>query len=432
MPESARRWLCAGTAVVALASVVLAPAVLAQTGEPTYTERQQRFWSQSEIHEPFEDFETVVTDSTIDFRGTFHLVREFPSDHIELVSVALSDDPADDFVPAEGCTTPEPRVFPPTDERDAGDDDQRPFEILDATFPCNGRYLISAVGRANRPDIPEYEQLRAVVVAERPAPVTQVDATLGDAGDNDDTPEQADPVDEAPVDPVPDEEGGTPGEAEPSDREERVTVTFTPFPPEQRPFDLEGYRVERAGPATASGEYGLFAPVGDDVAVDDEPEVVDVLPSPGTYRYRVRAVRAGSRQQVLSSPTASPTVDVRSGDRSETADPSTPDSEGTTVTRRSSTESRTPARIPTRRSAGPVRVPTTADTGFDEELDYGDRPAVGPAFDGSADEEFGAGQSIVREEGGEGVDFIAPVAGALVLIGWAGHIAYLNRLAKHL
>lgn len=430
MPESARRWFGAGTAVVALASVILAPAVLAQTGEPTHTERQQRFWSQSEIHEPFEGFETVVTDSIIDFRGTFHLVKELPSDHIELVSVTFSDDPADDFVPADGCTVPEPRVFPPTDERDADDEDERSFEILDAAFPCNGRYLISAVGRANRPDIPEYEQLRAVVVAERPAPVTQVDATLDDAGE-DDTPEGADAVDEAPVDPVPDEEGGTPGQPEPNDGEERVTVTFTPFPPEQRPFDLEGYRVERAGPATASGEYGVFSPVADDVAVNDEPRVIDVLPSPGAYRYRVRAVRAGSRQQVLSSPTASPTVDVRSGDGSETADPTAPESEVTTVTRRSGTGTRTPARVPTRRSARPVPVPTTADTGFDEELDYGDPPAVGPAFDGSADEELGAGQSIVREEG-EGVDFIAPVAGALVLIGWAGHIAYLNRLAKHL
>ena len=30
----------------------------------------------------------------------------------------------------------------------------------------------------------------------------------------------------------------------------------------------------------------------------------------------------------------------------------------------------------------------------------------------------------------DGVDFAVPAAGALVLLGWAGHIVYLNRLAK--
>jgi hypothetical protein len=42
-----------------------------------------------------------------------------------------------------------------------------------------------------------------------------------------------------------------------------------------------------------------------------------------------------------------------------------------------------------------------------------------------------AGQSIVRDEA-EGMGLAVPAAGALVMLGWAGHLLYLNRLAKQL
>ena len=43
---------------------------------------------------------------------------------------------------------------------------------------------------------------------------------------------------------------------------------------------------------------------------------------------------------------------------------------------------------------------------------------------------YGTLLSIVQDEADDPVDLAVPAAGALVLLGWAGHIVYLNRLAK--
>ena len=68
--------------------------------------------------------------------------------------------------------------------------------------------------------------------------------------------------------------------------------------------------------------------------------------------------------------------------------------------------------------------PTTLDTGFNDELDYGDRDIPEPG-----EELAGEGQSVIQTDT-EGAGLLGPVAGAMVLLGWAGHVAYLNRLAK--
>src|SRR3546814_14651511 len=63
---------------------------------------------------------------------------------------------------------------------------------------------------------------------------------------------------------------------------------------------------------------------------------------------------------------------------------------------------------------------------FRSTLDYGERSDSELAGD-----EPVAGQSIVRDEA-EGMGLAVPAAGALVMLGWAGHLLYLNRLAKQL
>lgn len=189
--------------------------------------------------------------------------------------------------------------------------------------------------------------------------------------------------------------------------------------------DFAGYRVQRAGPA---GD-GTFATVGDPVVAHDGEkttrEFTDTIEAPGEYRYRVQSLRAGpdgtAPDQLVPSADDTPSVGVEIAGPPATTTTAPPD--GPPTTRRSlelpdvgrgTNNPRTSLTVPS--------PPTTLDTGFEDTLDYGELPEPG-------DELAGEGQSVIRNES-EGAGLLGPVAGAMVLLGWAGHVAYLNRLAK--
>ncbi len=262
------------------------------------------------------------------------------------------------------------------------------------TWPCNGRFAIQATATAfaaptaDSADPRTQEPMVAVVtVAVPPLPVTAVDAVVDDKANT-------------------------------------ITVTWAKLTDDELAPDALGYRVERAGPKKA-GAFGVYAPVGPTFGVDDEPLLIDQIAVPGDYRYRVRALRNGA-----DGPIASPAEGSDVAEGSMAPDPTTTTSPPTTSSAPVLPQLGSGGGRPTpttRRSSGP---PTTADTGYQGTLDYGTRPT--DTTDTSAAElaSGGEGQSIIRTEGGNGVGLIAPMAGALVLLGWAGHLVYLNRLAK--
>lgn len=397
MPEHRRTARILGASAAALlAALLAAPAALGQADQlPAPTppdvappgDRAAGRWAGSELHAPEGG---TLREEAFAVAGEFHYERIGPADQIAQATIQVVDDPSDDFTPGEACLLPPPAVVPGTGEET---DDRRDFTTADLRFsvdvevPCNGRYLVRAEARLNDPQRPPFTLERSFVLAALPAVVTDVDAKVRDG-------------------------------------ERKAVVTFTPLTPDQLDPDATGYVVERSGPS-AEGQ-ARFDDVGT-LALDDEPRYVDDLAAmaAGSYTYRVRAVRAGAEGEVRSSIIDSATAGIELE-----GDPTVP-----TTTRGSEVNTRGDSnRVPSRATATRGRAtttrqgpPTTLDTGFEETLDYGDG-VVGQEL---ADEPVAGGQSVVRDEG-ETVDLAVPAAGALVLLGWAGHIVYLNRLAKQL
>lgn len=269
---------------------------------------------------------------------------------------------------------------------------------------CNGTFDVVASGTSSPPDT--FDLFGKIRVAVPPARVPSMEATV--AGGED----------------APDPETGATAD-DPATVEvswQQLESPDTDYP------DFVGYRVQRAGPAGDS----KFETVGNEV-IDHDPELVtqeapqqvtDTIEAPGVYRYRVQSLRAGpdgtGPTQVVAASVEEP-VSVEIAGPPTTTTPTT--AAGPPTTRRSlalpdvgrgTNNPRSPLAVPA--------VPTTLDTGFDETLDYGELPEPG-------EELAGEGQSVIQNEG-EGAGLLGPVAGAMVLLGWAGHVAYLNRLAK--
>lgn len=400
MPEHGRAARILGASAAALlAALLAAPAASGQTDEvppPTSPDDvappgdgADGRWAGSALHSPEGG---TLRQEVFTVAGEFHYQRMGPADQIAQATIQVVDDPSDDFTPGEACILPPPAVVPGTGEET--NDEPGGFTTADLRFsvdvevPCNGRYLVQAEARLNDPQRPPFTLERSFVLAALPAAVTEVDAKV-------------------------------------RDDERKAVVTFTPLPPDQLDPDATGYVVERSGPA-AAGE-GRFDDVGT-LGLDDEPRFVDDLAAQeaGSYTYRVRAVRAGADGDVRSSIIDTATADIElEGDPTS---PTTTEGEAEVDTRGGSI--RVPSRATsTRRRSTTTRQgpPTTLDTGFEESLDYGD----GELGQELADEPVAGGQSVVRDEE-DTVDLAVPAAGALVMLGWAGHIVYLNRLAKQL
>jgi hypothetical protein len=397
MRERRRTGAVAALAGGLLAVVLTGPVALGQIDEipprpeldpgqetPTVPSQPEQYppgsWGGSSFEAPFDEPDVSLRRETFDVEGTLRYEKTGPADFIEEVEVRVVDDPDDAFTPADGCTLPAPAEFS-GDGPGPGLTAEQDFLVERVIVPCNGRYVVEAEGRLEDPDDDSYTMRQSFVVAAMPASVTGLGVTF----DGDDR---------------------------------SVTVTFQPLAEADLPPDAIGYVLER------SGDDGVFVDVGA-VELGDDPEFVDPLTDApaGAYTYRVRAVRAGVDGEVRSSiiDTETDTVEVE-------GDPA-PDSTATTSTAATSSRS-SGDRIPLTRggSAPRLTTPTTLDTGFEDSLDYGDR---GEGDGELAGDEPVAGQSIVRDEA-EGMGLAVPAAGALVMLGWAGHILYLNRLAKQL
>lgn len=381
----------AGLAGALLAAVGLAPGALAQSDEvaPPDTGDPQADpdgrWAGSEFASPFDESARTLRQETFTVAGTFRYEKAGPTDHIVGAVISIVDDPTDDFEPREECLFPEPAVVP-GQEPEPDFTSELPFAV-EMTVPCNGRYLVEAEATVNNADA-TYTMRRSFLLAVLPAAVTELSVDLD-------------------------------AEAR------RATVEFTPLAVDELAPDAIGYAVERGGPAD-EGSFGMY----EDVAIldlDDEPRVVDDLAGAdgGEYSYRVRSLRDGADGPVRSS-----IIDTESAGITLEGPPATSTPTSEAAPRQSSRGGRVISRRPstTLRPAPRQTTPTTLDTGFEETIDYGDRPPGGSDLPG--DEPL-AGQSIVRDEG-EPMDLAAPAAGALVLLGWAGHIVYLNRLARQL
>lgn len=341
-------------------------------------------WEGSSYEAPFDQPDPTLSRSTFDVAGTLRYQKTGPADFIQHVEVRVVDDPTDSFSPGDGCSLPEPVAFR-GEGAEPGLVAEQPFLVEDVTLPCNGRYVVEAEGRLEDPEAAPYTLQRSFVLSALPASVTGLGVTL----DGDDR---------------------------------AVTATFQPLAEEELAVDAIGYVLERSGP----DDDDTFVDVAS-IGLDDEPAFVDPLSGApaGAYTYRVRAVRGGADGDVRSSvvDTETDTVEVE-------GDPAT-----TPASRRGAIGSRSSggrATLPRRGAAPRSTTPTTLDTGFEDTLDYGEQGGgAGSVDDELAGDEPVAGQSIVRDEGEE-MGLAVPAAGALVMLGWAGHILYLNRLAKQL
>lgn len=269
------------------------------------------------------------------------------------------------------------------------------------TWTCNGTFDIAAIATATPSD--SYELKGTIRVAVPPVAVPAVTAAVGDG--------------DAAPDPA---TGAT------ADDPATIAVSWEQLEnPDEQYVDFVGYRVQRAGPAGDSA----FETVSGVIGHQDDPVYSDTIEAPGSYRYRVQSLRAGpdgAATPVPSTADTTPTAEV------EVAGPAATTTTTTTVPANDATVSQrrtlTLPHVSRSKTSGSTRtVPTTTttlDTGFDEELDYGDNEDQEPG-----DELADGGQSIIRNEG-ESAGLLGPFAGAMVLLGWAGHVAYLNRLAK--
>ena len=388
MPERrARRRPLAAAAVGLLLAVLAAPAALAQSQEiPEGTTPPDR-WAASAFDAPFDQTGHVVRAQPFDASGTLRYEKRGPAEHIVRAEVRVVPDRRHDL--RDGCRLPDPVEVPgpgPTPDLVA----ELRFAVGGIEVVCNGRYVLEVEGTLDDPDAPTHVLRQPFTVGSLPPAVTDLDVGL-------------------------------------DERTRTATVTFTPVPDEDLDPDALGYVLERGGPAEGVSA-GSFVDVGA-LDLDDQPRFVDDLgrAAAGTYTYRVRALRAGADGPERSSIIDTETATVTIGEPPDGPPPTdaaaigrSPRRSGVSITRRGPATSRR------------VTV-TTLDTGFEGTIDYGELPegTTRPTTGDTLGDEPLAGQSIITDEG-EGVDLAAPVAGALVLLGWAGHIAYLNRLAKQL
>lgn len=372
MPEPRRRRHLTGACAAAVtAAVLVAVPASAQTSDPR--------WEGSAFDAPLDVSPAELDRSSFTISGTIDHALYDVTD--VTVAFGRSDDGA--FAEDTGPCVPDSPGSVAGPQADGAE--TVPFSVSGITWPCNGEYVIRATATAERPfGPPDQLVLDAVVrLLAPPPPVSSVDASAD-------------------------------GEA--------VTVRWDPVA-DPSP-DASGYRVERAGPASD----GRFEEIS---TVDTATTVIDDRPgADGDYRYRVRALRGDS----LASPAGDAAIaEVTIG---------SPAPESTTTTTAGSQRNadrgsrRSAATVPGSRGGPrlPTSSPTTIDTGFESEIDYGagastrDRPLDDDSEPGEL-AAGGEGQSIIRTEG-DGAGLVAPAAGAMVLLGWAGHLFYLNRLAK--
>lgn len=361
-----RRLRWAAALGVAATGLLAAPAVLAQA-DP---------WAGSAFTSPFEGRSGTVAQEQFDVAGVVRRTGD-SIDRVVGVEVRFEHHDGTPAAVDDECVPASPGPVPDDDSTD----DVYTFTVPDTEWVCNGRYRIVATARSNQ-DVEPYELVGDLAVAVPPLPVTVVETRWDDSVD-------------------------------------AVEIVWEPLSESETAVDAAGYRIERAG---ADGE---FAAVGRDVHLEEPAVVLDEPDTGGTYRYRVRSIREGPDGPILSPAGGSAVAEVTVPTRpSETTSTTTTDT--TRPTRQSAATTRRGVALPSRTTPR-LSPSTTIDTGFEGTLDYGERDQ--PEIDDGDELAGESAQAIIRTED-EGTGLLAPAAGALVLLGWAGHVAYLNRLAK--
>lgn len=408
MPD--RRWSRRSVAAFALTAGALTLAI----ASPTVSAQEAAPWDGSKFDAGVTETKSV---STFDIGGVF--VR---SDGRTVADVDVSFDyathpsvddpdcpipPDENNVPRVSQPSPSTTTTPSTPSTSSTTTPPPPdsrfrFLVPDTEWVCNGTYTVLAEATATSATATRKELRATIRVAVPPAPVPSMEATVEGGDDAPDPKTGATPDDPA-----------------------TVTVSWEQLADPDGDYpDFVGYRVQRAGP-----EGSTFETVSDPIIDHDGGKVTrtftDTIEAPGEYRYRVQSLRSGPDGPGSPIPSGSNTasVSVEIAGPPTTTTTTNASGDGPTTTRRplalpnvgrGTNNPRSPLAIP--------GVPTTIDTGFDETLDYGELPEPG-------EELAGEGQSVIQNEG-EGAGLLGPVAGAMVLLGWAGHVAYLNRLAK--
>lgn len=376
-------------ATVVLAGTTVAPGALAAPAD----------WSGSHVTMPSPP--DGITSSSFSVESL--IVRAYSSDTHRVDATSELLPPAEQEA---GCTT---SVGPTTVQRLDGD---RHRASAPAQLNCNGSYVVRVTARliqrvtfgggeqeVDRYVLPEH----TIHVIAPPPDVTAVATAPGD--------------------------------------DRSVVVGWTPVA--NPPPDLLGYHIERV---SASGETVTIATLDDPDAssyTDEDPPAEG-----GETTYRVRARRSSPQGEITSARAGEATAQVEPAPV-EPEDPGTdpdPDPDGsggssgpgspggaggpsTTAAPRASR--RAPFRPPNvGRSSGNVVPPlggtvTTLDTGYDDELPFGDRE-LGDEDPVLPDDEFAS--MIYEDEAGRGL--LIPIATALLLAVWAVHLRYLAAAAK--
>lgn len=394
MPDRRRSHrLAAVLGALLVAAAVVAPGSIADAQEDDL----QPAWAGS----TFPD--VTKRTPTFELTGRFQKVAEdgtVTGRTEEIASVRVTFTDSTDTLP-DDCSTPDPHVDSGNGERSGGDSPRLTYSFVvpdDHEWTCNGRYLATATATTTRAREQAIEA--TITVAIPPKPVSGLGAEA--AGD-------------------PDTETGAT-----EDDPETVTVTWEPLD-EDDIVEGQGYRVQRAGPGGDAG----FATVSEVISEEDDASYTDTVTEPGDYRYRVQSLRTGpdgpDGAPVPSANATTPTADVEVAGPPPPPPTSTPGVTAPPTTQRLELPSVGAGTNNPRATLPSISVPsppTTLDTGFNDELDYGDRDIPEPG-----EELASEGQSVIETDT-EGAGLLGPVAGAMVLLGWAGHVAYLNRLAK--
>lgn len=329
-------------------------------------------WEGSTFDPPFDTGEHRVTARATDIAGRFLYAKSSPEQRIESATVSFADHGDGDASAAAGCELP-PDTVTPGDDADIADNDELTFTAESISFSCNGVYDINATAMVQE----DRQTITAVVTVVVP-------------------PDAARSVSASQLEP---------GVARVLWKEPKIVDP-----------DALGYIVERSGPAAEDGSFGPYGPITDIIQVtgiDDRP------PGDGAYVYRIRTVRKGPETPIASLAASSPTATSSIAGAATTT---------TTLFRAGGADITVPPTGPPPTLPPP---PTTIDPGFDEILDYGeqpDRPTIDDFPELAGDE---SGLSVINADDG-GAGLLVPAAGALVLLGWAGHLAYLNRLARRI
>ncbi|CAN5614487.1 hypothetical protein BH20ACT2_BH20ACT2_25720 [soil metagenome] len=247
------------------------------------------------------------------------------------------------------------------------------------TFECNGTYQVTAIARDGRSG--DVEPISAEIgprqftVAAPPAPVIDLAVVVN------------------------------------PDR----TVTVTWAPGGDGP-DYQGYEVVRSRGGDAAAASPSEATTFNDT---------QKAPPEGKLSYTVVALRSDGAGDVIRSEAAVSGVDL-----SEVTDPTVPPGDGPgsgagSGRGGSSGSGGSGGSSSSGSASGRSGPPTTLDTGFDEEIDYGDRELG--AADAVLPDDLASTQRF--NDGSEPRGLLVPVALALVLVLGAMHLRHLTRLA---